>query len=100
MDPLMTVLRDLEKIKQYYTTRDPACKFKHIFSNRVEDPAQRVRPPDVDVITWQQALDSIGADNPDRWACCFGRGRAGQRERTAAACMRAAGMLHCWQGHK
>ena len=37
-------------------------RFRHIFYNKVENPAQRVRPPGVDETQWREALEEVGGE--------------------------------------
>lgn len=62
------VKRELEAVATAYMPSHPNFKFQHLFLNVVDNPAQRVKPPQVvDELSWKQALrDAGGPDNPDR----------------------------------
>ena len=36
-------------------------RFSHLFLNVVDNPAARVRPPNVDALRWRQAINRAGA---------------------------------------
>jgi len=86
------VKRELEAVATAYMPNHLGFKFQHLFLNVVDNPAQRVKPPQVvDELSWKQALrDAGGPNNPDRWGTC--------NERTAAQIFIAAccgGLVYC-----
>lgn len=55
---------DVQAIINAYTPASPSYRFNHLFLNRVDNPASRVRPAGVDELRWRQALAAAGgADN-------------------------------------
>lgn len=59
--------KELDQLLNAYNPSSPTYKFQHLFFNIVEDPAQRVKPANVDELRWRQALKEAGGpDNRDR----------------------------------
>jgi hypothetical protein len=59
--------RDIETLVSYYKPGTQRYRFLYLFKSVVEDPAKRVRPPDVEEAMWRQALQECGGpDNPDK----------------------------------
>uniref|UniRef100_A0A7S3R929 Nucleoporin Nup54 alpha-helical domain-containing protein n=1 Tax=Dunaliella tertiolecta TaxID=3047 RepID=A0A7S3R929_DUNTE len=60
-------VREVLELKAAYTPSSPNYKFKYLFLNVVDNPAQRVKPSGVDEMRWRQAMAAAGGpDNPDR----------------------------------
>jgi hypothetical protein len=56
-------LKEILEIRAAYTSNSPTFKFQHLFLNVVENPAQRVKPANVDEIRWRQVLAQAGGPN-------------------------------------
>ena len=76
--PDLTAIRELESIKDSFVpagTSNPRYRFQHLFLNVVDDPAQRVKPADVDELAWREALQRAGgANNPNKLWPVLARG--------------------------
>eukprot|EP00798_Chlamydomonas_sp_ICE-L_P025725 gene25725-11383_t len=60
-------IKEISETRNAYTPNAPSYKFHHLFLSVVDDPAQRVKPPQVDEMRWRQALAQAGGpNNPDR----------------------------------
>eukprot|EP00877_Chromochloris_zofingiensis_P003356 jgi/Chrzof1/13020/Cz07g16200.t1 len=65
--PPDSALREISQIVAAYNPNSPSYRFRHLFLSVVDNPAQRVKPPNVDEWQWKQALKEAGGpDNPDR----------------------------------
>lgn len=65
--PDFSALKELESIHNACEPSSPQCKFTYLFLNVVDNPAARVKPPNVDELQWRAALQRAGGlDNPDR----------------------------------
>lgn len=65
--PDYSALKELEAVAAAYNPASPKFRFKALFLNVVDNPAARVKPPDVDELQWRAALQLAGGpDNPDR----------------------------------
>ena len=59
--------KEINEIQAAYTPTSPSFKFQYLFLNVVENPALRVKPPNVDDIRWRQVLAQAGGpNNPDK----------------------------------
>ncbi len=56
-------IKEMGEVRAAYTPSSPTFKFQHLFLNVVEDPAQRVKPANVDEIRWRQVLAQAGGPN-------------------------------------
>lgn len=55
------------RIANAFNPSSPEYKFQYLFLSVIENPAQRVKPPQVDETRWRQALAQAGGpDNPSR----------------------------------
>ena len=65
--PDFSALKELESINNTCEPSNPQCKFTYLFLNMVDNPAARVKPPNVDELQWRAALQRAGGlNNPDR----------------------------------
>jgi hypothetical protein len=67
--PYNPVAAEVEAIRRAYDASGPDYKLRTLLLNVVDNAAQRVQPPHVDQLRWQQALrEAGGPDNADRCA--------------------------------
>lgn len=62
-----SAIRELQSIKESYVAgpNNSRFKFQHLFLNVIKDPAQRVKPNDIDELQWREAMRRAGGpDNP------------------------------------
>jgi len=65
--PTDAAIKEISEIRGAYTPSSAAYKFQYLFLNVVDNPAQRVKPANVDELRWRQALAQAGGqNNPDR----------------------------------
>lgn len=65
--PDYSALKELESINNACEPSSTQCKFTYLFLNVVDDPAARIKPPNVDELQWRAALQRAGGlQNPDR----------------------------------
>lgn len=65
--PDFSALKELEAINNACEPNSPQCRFTYLFLNIVDNPAARVKPPNIDELQWRVALQRAGGpNNPDR----------------------------------
>lgn len=58
-----SAVKELTEISNAFNPASPAYKFQYLLLNVVANPAQRVKPFNVDEIRWRQALKEAGGPN-------------------------------------
>lgn len=56
-------VRSIQRIAAAYIPTSPEYRFTHLFLSVVDNPAQRIKPPQVDETRWRQALAQAGGPN-------------------------------------
>ncbi len=82
-----SAIRELQSLRDAYVPApgNHRYRFARLLLNVVADPAQRVKPPDVDELAWREALARAGGpDNPDNLWPVLARGFGDLLARKAA----------------